>query len=67
MTQQGDGLQVAVGPKLVFPLRHWDGDVFSATFVTENSPPGSVSTATFDGNRLTLEYYDQDGKGSFFR
>lgn len=67
VTQQGDGLQVAVGPKLVFPLRHWDGDVFSASFVTENSPPGSVSTATFDGNRLTLEYYDQDGKGSFFR
>ena len=67
VTQQGDGLQVAVGPKLVFPLRHWDGDVFSASFVTENSPPGSVSTATFDGNRLTLEYYDQDGKGAFFR
>lgn len=67
VTQQGDGLQVAVGPKLVFPLRHWDGDVFSASFVTENSPPGSVSTATFDGNRLTLEYYDQDGRGAFFR
>ncbi|KQY08626.1 serine hydrolase [Mycobacterium sp. Root135] len=67
VTQQGDGLQVAVGPKLVFPLRHWDGDVFSASFVTENSPPGSVSTATFDGNRLTLEYYDQDGKGTFTR
>jgi len=67
VTQQGDGLQVAVGPKLVFPLRHWDGDVFSASFVTENSPPGSVSTATFDGNRLTLEYYDQDGRGSFTR
>ena len=67
VTQQGDGLQVAVGPKLVFPLRHWDGDVFSASFVTENSPPGSVSTATFDGNRLTLEYYDQDGRGIFSR
>lgn len=67
VTQQGDGLQVAVGPKLVFPLRHWDGDVFSASFVTENSPPGSVSTATFDGNRLTLEYYDQDGRGIFTR
>lgn len=67
VTQQGDQLQVAVGPKLVFPLRHWDGDVFSASFVTENSPPGSVSTATFDGKRLTLEYYDHDGKGTFSR
>lgn len=67
VTQQGDGLQVSIGPKLVFPLKHWDGDVFSVSFVTENSPPGSVSTATFDGNSLKLEYYDEDGRGTFFR
>ena len=67
VTQQGDGLQVAIGPKLVFPLKHWNGDVFSVSFVTENSPPGSTSTATFDGKTLKLEYYDTDGKGTFFR
>lgn len=67
VTVQGDGLQVALGPKLVFPLKHWDGDVFAASFVTENSPPGSVSAATFDGNTLKLEYYDEDGKGTFAR
>lgn len=67
VTEQGVGLQLAIGPKLVFPLKHWDGNVFSLSFVTENSPPGSISTATFDGNRLTLEYYDEDGKGTFTR
>ncbi|MCW2516337.1 MAG: penicillin-binding protein beta-lactamase class [Mycobacterium sp.] len=67
VTQQGDGLQVALGPKLVFPLKHWDGDVFSVGFVTENSPPGSASTATFDGSTLKLEYYDEGGKGTFSR
>jgi hypothetical protein len=67
VTQQGDGLQLAIGPKLVFPLKHWDGDVFSVSFVTENSPPGSISTATFDGKTLKLEYYDQDGRGTFTR
>ena len=36
-------------------------------FVTENAPPGTVSKATFDGDKLTLEYYDEDGMGTFFR
>jgi CubicO group peptidase (beta-lactamase class C family) len=67
VTQQGDGLQVAIGPKLVFPLEHWDGNVFSVSFVTENSPPGSISKATFDGNKLVLEYYDVNGTGTFTR
>ncbi|MCW2553421.1 MAG: penicillin-binding protein beta-lactamase class [Mycobacterium sp.] len=67
VTQQGDGLQLAIGPTLVFPLKHWNGDVFSVSFVTENSPPGSISTATFDGKTLKLEYYDQDGRGTFTR
>lgn len=67
VTQKGDGLQVAIGPKLVVPLKHWDGNVFSVSFVTENSPPGSASTATFDGKTLKLEYYDEDGRGTFTR
>ncbi|TPG36057.1 serine hydrolase [Mycobacterium hodleri] len=67
VTERGGGLQVAIGPKLVFPLTHWDGNVFSVSFVTENSPPGSVSTATFDRNTLKLEYYDGDGRGTFTR
>ncbi|MCW2593601.1 MAG: penicillin-binding protein beta-lactamase class [Mycobacterium sp.] len=67
VTEQNGGLELALGPKLVVPLKHWDGNVFSVSFVTENSPPGSLSKATFDGNSLKLEYYDQDGKGTFTR
>ena len=67
VTEQDGGLQLALGPKLVVPLKHWDGNVFTFGFVSENASPGTVSKATFDGNKLTLEYYDQDGKGSFLR
>lgn len=67
VTEQGGGLQLALGPKLVVPLKHWDGNVFSVSFVTENSPPGSVSTAKFDGTTMKLEYYDGNGKGTFTR
>jgi CubicO group peptidase (beta-lactamase class C family) len=67
VTEQNGELQVALGPKLVFPLKHWDGNVFSVSFVTENSPPGSASKASFDGNKLTLEYYDENGRGTFTR
>lgn len=49
------------------PLNHWDGNVFTYAWVSENSPPGSVGKATFDGERLTLEYYDDFDKGTFFR
>jgi hypothetical protein len=52
---------------LTVPLEHWDGNTFTFSFVTENAPPGTISKATFDGNRLTLEYYDSFGKGTFTR
>ncbi len=61
------GLTLTLGPGLVVGLEHWDGNVFTFAMVTENSPPGSLSTATFDGDRLTLEYFDTDGKGTFTR
>lgn len=67
VTERDGGLELALGPKLVVPLKHWDGNVFSVSFVTENSNPGSVSKATFDGNELVLEYWDEFGKGTFTR
>ncbi|WP_319456835.1 MULTISPECIES: serine hydrolase [unclassified Mycobacterium] len=67
VTEKDDGLELAIGPKLVVPLKHWDGNVFRVSFVTENSPPGSASKATFDGNTLKLEYWDEFGKGTFTR
>lgn len=61
-------LTLAIGPRPdVYRLRHWDGDVFAFELTNENAPPGSISTATFDGDRLTLEYFDADGMGTFTR
>jgi hypothetical protein len=51
----GAGLQVSLGQQRIV-LSHWDGEVFS--FVPEGDSPGSLSQATFDGNQLTLEYFD---------
>lgn len=67
ITEKDGGLQLALGPTFTVPLRHWDGNVFSVEFISENSNPGSISKATFDGNTLTLEYWDQFGKGTFTR
>jgi hypothetical protein len=41
--------------------------VFTFTLVTENAPPGTISKATFDGDRLTLEYYDDVHDGVFVK
>jgi CubicO group peptidase (beta-lactamase class C family) len=67
ITEKDGKLHLALGTKLDVPLEHWDGNVFSYSWVSENSPPGTVSKATFDGNRLTLEYYDTLKKGAFIR
>ena len=60
-------LPLAMGPKPDVPLTHWDGNVFTFRFITENVPPGTISKATFDGDKLTLEYYDEHDKGTFTR
>lgn len=49
------------------PLKHWDGDVFTFTLDNENAAPGTISKATFASDRVTLEYYDADGVGTFTR
>jgi CubicO group peptidase (beta-lactamase class C family) len=56
-------LMLALGSKLDVELKHWDGNVFTFTFVAENAPPGTISKATFDGDKLDLEYYDSSGPG----
>ncbi|MCW1959598.1 MAG: serine hydrolase [Mycobacterium sp.] len=61
-------LTLTLGPRRDFyPLKHWDADVFTFALRNENAPPGSVSKATFDGNTLTLEYFDTDKMGTFSR
>jgi hypothetical protein len=65
VTEKDGKLTLALGSKLNVPLEHWDGNVFTFKFVTENAPPGTISKATFDGNKLVLEYFDESGKGTF--
>jgi CubicO group peptidase (beta-lactamase class C family) len=65
ITEKDGKLRLALGTKLDVLLDHWDGNVFTYSWVAENSPPGTISKATFDGNKLTLEYYDTFKKGTF--
>ncbi|MCB1288103.1 MAG: DUF3471 domain-containing protein, partial [Mycobacterium sp.] len=61
-------LTVSLGPRPdVYRLTHWDGEVFTFPITGENAPAGSVSAATFDGDRVTLEFFDGDGMGTFLR
>lgn len=60
-------LTLAIGPRDTFPLTHRDGNVFTFTPTGENAPPGSISKATFNGDRLVLEFYDDEKMGTFTR
>ena len=61
-------LQITLGPaSKSFSLQHWDGDVFTFEPAGESANPGSISKATFSGGRLTLEFYDDEGLGTFVR
>lgn len=65
---QAGALTLAIGPApLQRPLTHRDGDIFTFTLFTENATPGTISKATFSADRVTLEYYDGNGLGTFVR
>jgi len=64
----GDALLMTIGPApLKLPLTHWDGNVFTFTLDNENAFPGTISKAIFAEDRVTLEYYDKEGMGTFVR
>jgi hypothetical protein len=67
VTERDGHLELTLGPHGKFELRPWDGNVFTFSFVTENAPPGTISKATFDGGKLTLEYFDEEHNGEFLR
>ena len=68
VADQGGSLVLSIGPiPMKLPLTHWDGDVFTFTLVNENAAPGTISKASFLSDRVTLEYYDEDGVGTFIR
>lgn len=60
VSERDGKLVLGLGPRGdTFELTHRDGNVFTFTLVTENAPPGTISAATFDGAKLTLEYFDE--------
>lgn len=67
VTERDGRLELALGPKGFFTLQPWEGDVFVFPMASENAPPGTMSRATFDGGRLTLEYFDEGGRGVFVK
>lgn len=68
ISEKDGALVLGLGPAgQTFPLKHWDGDTFTFTLLTENAAPGTISKATFDGGRLNLEYYDAEKMGTFVR
>lgn len=68
VAERDGALTLSLGPRpQTYPLTHWDGDVFTFAPGDENAPAGSVSAARFDGDSLTLEYFDADGMGTFTR
>lgn len=64
-------LQLRVGPKFVFPLQHWDRDIFTYQPVGENA--GGLSSVTFQigsdrkASRVVVENLDVTKQGTFIR
>nr|WP_296773815.1 serine hydrolase [Rhodococcus sp. (in: high G+C Gram-positive bacteria)] len=66
VTETNGKLVLSLGPtRSSYELTHWDGDTFTFDLTGENAADGTVSKATFSGNTVTLEYYDEDGLGRF--
>ncbi|MBH0780146.1 serine hydrolase [Nocardia bovistercoris] len=68
VTETDGALTLTLGPTArTYPLRHWDGDTFTFTLSGENAPPGTISQARFTDDTVTLEYFDEEGLGTFRR
>lgn len=68
VSEKDGGLVLALGPRPdSYPLKHWDGDTFTLSFVSENFPPRGVSKVGFNGTEMTVEFLDEDKMGTFSR
>jgi CubicO group peptidase (beta-lactamase class C family) len=74
VTQHDDTLILSLGPKKAeYPLRHWDGDVFTYAPSGENAPARAISKVTFTtdaagrATSLDIEFYRQSGWSRFAR
>jgi hypothetical protein len=52
---------------LVFALTHWNGDVFTFNLFDDDKKSWIVSKASFSNSKVILEYYDDNGFGTFMR
>nr|WP_040511178.1 serine hydrolase [Gordonia soli] len=66
--EQNGRLVLATGPNgmTTYELTPWDGNTFTFTIRTENAELGSISKVTFDGPRMTVEYYDDESSDGVF-
>lgn len=68
VTDNAGTLTLTLGPaNRTYPLKHWDGDTFTFELLGENAAPGTISRATFAGDTMTAEYFDEEGLGVFRR
>lgn len=68
VAEKDGGLVLSLGPRPdTYPLKHWDSDTFTMSFVSENFPPRGVSTVRFARDAMTIEFLDGDGMGTFTR
>lgn len=68
VAEKDDALTLTLGPRSQsFALQHWDGDMFTTSFVSENFPPRGVSKVSFAGATMTVEFLDEDKMGTFTR
>ena len=59
-------LQLIIGPDRVrYTLTPWSGDTWTFIPTGEMPNPGTVSQATFNGSTVVLEYFDDNGLGTF--
>jgi CubicO group peptidase (beta-lactamase class C family) len=67
---QPAGLALKLGPRgMVFPLTHWDGDIFTYTPQGENAPDGSRAALTFTRNpaSFSIDIYAESRVNKFVR
>lgn len=59
-------LTMTYGAKpFVVTLKHWSGDTFA--FVPSGENASGISAVTFDGPKMTIEYLNENGLGTFTR
>ena len=64
VSEKDGKLQLELGSKLNVPLSHWDGNVFTYEWVSENSPPGTVSQGDVRRQQADARVLRRDGQGN---